>query len=232
MITKLAQGEIDRLEGDGIRLTPEEIVTLNDFAIEALNHKNYYQSVYAERRVRWGGFTLREPTFAHIHFIEQISDVVDFDNLQTSIVARSWVCSMSVDELPDPNDTNAVLGKLLQWRATIQYITPAVLEAILIYVWLGPNHLPRVVGNKTKEEDPISDALRDWSLETVINGVALCVGLTMEDAMRMRPCELDSMVVQRLRAKDGVEQKDVFGKFYAYLDEVEEKHRKQNEVKR
>lgn len=69
MLTELAKGEIERLEDMGIRLSPDEIVRLNDYAVEAINKRDYYDQIPTEMRARYGNICFREPTFAHYKFV-------------------------------------------------------------------------------------------------------------------------------------------------------------------
>lgn len=68
-ITELALGEIERLADNGITLSPDEIVTLNNFAVDAMNSKQGFSMLCAERRVRFGAMCFREPTYAHLRYI-------------------------------------------------------------------------------------------------------------------------------------------------------------------
>lgn len=220
MIQEIAQDTVDAFAAKGVNLSADEIVTLNQFAVADSQQGEVFQTLYPARLIRVGDLTFRELTIGHYHFMATVSPHVDLDG-ESGFVFNAFLCATPLEELPDPEDLASVEAAVAAFAKRIEKHTIALVSAAVRFATVGPYALPRLKEGARKDLDAEAE---DWALGLAVRGCASEIGLTLKDALALRP-EAVYAAIRVARAERGKEfGKGSFGRFYAYCSALEEKY--------
>lgn len=231
MVSESAIEDIERLAGEGIHLSPREVVRLNALGLRMERPKNPAEMLFYAPRVAFlGGVHIHEPTLGHEAWLEAVEDVANMDNATTHLSVTLYALSHErADELPSPYDARAIAEGIEELRGKLANCTEDQVVAACRYATEGfcdsdGEYAPtRDKDNENARHEKIA-----VSLGVMLNGSAIC-GISLADARGLTRAQMVALRERALRAagnwieKD--ERNDAAGAYHAALDEIVAHHK-------
>ena len=238
MISKMAIGDIEALQDDGIKLTPEEIIRLNAFGLKVERNTDSSEYFVLPRVAIIGDVVLREPTLGSEIWLGQISKQFDMEDPYTYIQLRAFSLSVPPDELPDPFDKEVVKQKTTGFiRDKLGSCTIRQVQNALEYAVFGNCETACEERAKKAVEKNNTDNVDNYCYEVGVLRQGIVFGLgNPDDIKKMTLSEAQMFIEYKMQMKYGSqktksEHSKYIGEYYAVLDELKEKHKNEGEVK-
>lgn len=135
MLCEMAARDIEYLEGVGVRLTPYQIVKLNDLALKVVRGRNAADFIHAQR-VAWirAEIVLHEPTIAMgLWLRDYASQWWEGDRLLNATAWASAHCR-ALGFFDDKTDRRTVEKAVTKWRRSLHCTADQMLCALLYVI--------------------------------------------------------------------------------------------------
>lgn len=215
MVSKTAEADIQEMWEAGLKPTVADIVRLNAVALRRERCMRPDHAVFYMRRVAWcGGVALFEPTLLHEIWRDRARQVVTAELTETALILDAFICSKrDAHELPDPFDKVLIQSGAQAFLAQIGGATKGQVAAAVLYAregfeWARGEYPAEKPDSDTAETLELTNDF-SVSLGILRNGLAIGLGLTLDEALRMPRRAFEAMV-RRKNAYDGaISRKDV-----------------------
>ena len=234
MVSDLALEDIARIEREGGKVAPRDVVWLNTLALRITADPAC--SLGALPRVCIvEGVLLRQPSIAQDILLDELDSILEHDE-GTTLAAEAYVLSHGMTEMPKHPRMFAL--KVQGWlRATFRETTASELRRAVDYVLYGAtpevDELPPLQEQKDEERadmPPHSSSLADWQM-------ASALGIDSKAALSATSEALAAMIetAYLVRHKCPLSKEDArrAGDYYRALEEVRKRSfaQKPDEVK-
>ena len=180
MRSDYAMGEIARLEKKGYRLTPEDVIRLNGLGLK-IERSAKCGTLYEMPRVAYlGKLAFREPTIAHVEWIDMVRTYVNQMNYDTVIAVHAFAMSRDASRLPEKEnqrDCTDAIGKFV--KGDLSVFTFDQVKAAVIYALHGADAAACEYPKSDKEE--ADDVLRSIGTGVMLETAALGLGISIRD---------------------------------------------------
>lgn len=235
----MAVGDIEALEDDGIKLSPEEIIRLNAFGLKV--ERNFDTSEYfvLPRVALIGDVQIHEPTIGSEIWIEKTSKVFDLEDPYTFLQLRVYSLSVPSKELPDPYDKEKVKEITTKFfKEKLGDFTLFQVQNALEYAMSGndPCSMEQRAKRVIDKEDKSQMETENYCYEAGLMRQGIMYGIgKVEDIKEMTVSEVRMFIEYKLFQKFGSEKTKSehstrLGEYFAVLDEIRDNHK--NEVKK
>lgn len=180
MRSDYAMGEIARLEKKGYRLTPEDIIRLNGLGLK-IERSAKCGTLYEMPRVAYlGQLSFREPTIAHVMWIDRVLTYVNQKNYDTNIAVHAFAMSRDASALPEKenrSDCTKAIEKFVYGDLSV--FTFEQVRASIIYALHGADAAAcEHPSGDDKNED---DVLRSLGTGIMLETLTLGLGMSIRD---------------------------------------------------
>lgn len=244
MISQTAKEYLDELIAEGLSPTPRDIIRLNAIGLqlEAARARRMSSSTYFLPRVAVvsDNLFLREPTVGHDIWLNKISFFIDPLDDETRLAVTCFALSRAPESLPDPDTPHALKEAVEFFASSCSGFTRRQLRAAVRYVECGADptygEKPHEDVNASEEADDIPNYdIRSCIALGVLNeGRAVLWGVSESDMMKMTKRHLADVIRRAYHFHDmnsSRDENEVTGDFYATLDEIAARLRKEKESK-
>ncbi len=237
MVSEMAMEDAERLEGEGVRLTPREIVRLNAYGLKAQKDSDLAELSQLPRAAVLNGVGFREPTIGADIWLHEAARTMDLEDFQTFAVVRAVQLSRKWSDLPDPLDAEGVRKACEEMKTRLRGTTFRQLLAVLEYVVTGnsaeasergPGESGE--GGEDGREDsscPPSDDV-DFCMGVLSEGTILEIG-PISDLKGMTLSHLQALIAYKNALKYGpnkAAEARRLGDYCRVLEEIREAHGK------
>lgn len=228
MYAELARDEIEQLEEQGVRLTPEEVIRLNGLALKCLSP---VAECRRPRRIAWAGNTiLREPSISQEEWIRDIIPIAAADET-SAIWLRAFALSRDGAELWKLMDYKTISKAVKEWTHELTCTTEQLADALAFALFGNDESMGEIGGEtalsreaaKLREGLPESDELEEL--------LELCRATHIEVDREIDTVEKLSNILRTYRAEQSEVddyRKRLRGRataaFYSALDEIKKAH--------
>lgn len=240
MISQFAIAEIEKMQDEGLKPTPADIIRLNAIGLK-VDHSAGEVPFYLSRRTATvEGVVLQEPTIGHVLYYQSLKDYgFDLADETTATICHAWVCSFDVDRLPPVVSAEFVHRAICAFVETyFRRVTFARLKMAVCYVLYGYDsaalEFPAPVEEKDDTDrtadDAATDDAWDFAIGIVHHAESLGLGISLADARRHTVAEFSAIctdaVERQHRLAFGSEavaravKNDAEKQFYATLIEI------------
>ena len=235
MVSEMAMEDAERLEGEGIRLTPREIVRLNAYGRRAQKNSDLAELSQLPRAAVLNGVGFREPTIGADIWLHEVARTMDLEDFQTFAVVRAVQLSRKWSVLPDPLDAEGVRKACEEMKARLRGTTFRQLLAVLEYVVTGNSaeasergpESPDAADGDGGDSSCPSDYV-DYCVGVVSEGVILEMG-SVSDLKGMTLSHLQTLIAYKNAMKYGpnkAAEARRLGDYCRVLEEIREAHGK------
>lgn len=232
MVSEAAVEDIERLAGEGVHLSPREVVRLNALGLRMERPARPEEALFYLPRVAvLGDVHLHEPTLGHEAWLDQVAELVNMDEGDTLFAVKLFAIShASADELPSPYDAEAVANGVAAISARLKDCTERQVVAAMLYAESGlcaDDGESAPLRDDGDEDEPRPER---FSVATgvILNGVAI-TGLSVAEARGLTRAQMSAMRLRALKASHSVtdedERNDAAGAYHAAMDEIVERHK-------
>lgn len=237
MISKMAIGDIEALQDDGIKLTPEEIIRLNAFGLKVERNSDSAEYFVLPRVSMLGDVVFHEPTIGSEIWLAQAGKMFDMEDSQTYIQLRAYSLGVPTKELPDPFDKEVVKEKVAAFfKDKLGDYTIWQVNNALEYAVFGNNpaaaekRADKAIKKENAENDENDEDNYCYEVGLLRQGIIYGFG-NKEQIKEMTASEIQMFVEYQLQMKFGSqktksEHSKNIGEYYAVLDEIKENHKK------
>jgi len=238
MTSEMAVEDMEDLAGQGIVLTPREMVKLNALGVKAEHNSDSY-SFYALPRCVFLGdsVVLREPSIGHEIWYDMVSRAFNIDDPTTEFCLRAYMMSMECDELPKWDSIKKLTETLQDFiRTKLSKYTLRQLMNVVDYCQNGNNALSgEEPYSPSKEDDETeNDCEVDENTSITVGVVRECqslsLGIPLKDIYSMTKSAVQS-VIQRVYREKGIDvdktiRDRAIGEYYVTLEHIKKNHLK------
>lgn len=234
MKSELAKAEIERMEGEGLKPTFDDIVRLNGLGLKIEAAKT--DNIYAMPRVAFlGRVTFREPSIAHGVWIDEVA-AYSSEDYSTRLAITAYALAHDPSELP-PSVKRKTCEKAIKRfnREYLGALTIRQIDCALKYALHGADVAAMEYPPQKDTEHPLLDVTESFGCGVLIETVALALGVSFKELAQMTPARAYMLRNLALVAKGNNPYKrlvdDAQKNFFAALDEIEArlKSEKENE---
>lgn len=212
MVSKTAQADIEDMWDAGLKPTVADIIRLNALGLVVENASRPTEALYYLRRCAWlGDVVFKQPLMAHDIWLKQARRCVADDWL-SNLAVKAFMCCVEPSELPDPDDPSAIEAAVNAFAPKLSGYTQEQIAAAVMYAMLGNDWRTGETAAVRKDDDK---TYLHFSPELCIdvgviyNGLAIGVGLTVNDAMNLPRRTFDAIVERKLRYDGACDMKRV-----------------------
>ena len=237
MISDTAIDALDELVAKGLRPSPRDVVRLNAIGLrlEAANGKNVRDSMYLLPRVAAVSDSLffRQPTIGHEIWLAKVERFVKPGDFETMLAINAYALSRAPADLPDPDSPGAITTAVEAFLPACRDFTGDQIYAAIDYARNGAN--PAACESPARpasedEEETVDEHDPDWrecvAVGVLNEGRAVLWGITEADMLKMTTRELSLVILRAyvFHNRETNSEVDFWqGRFYATLDEIEER---------
>lgn len=233
MVSKMFLADWRKMEAEGLKPSPSDAIRLNALAVRVKFATRPLASAHLPRIVFLDGFTLREPTVAHMLWIERVREYMDLGNAVNYRAVHAFALSRPVDALPNPNRHAWTIWRIFAFAKRRAFrLTDAMLVDAIDYALYGADWK---VGEYAPPRKPDADGSipdGEWSpaVGVLLRARARRLPITLDEAKGMTPSELEA-VVRNAEIEDcdydDHAKNDALGDYFNALDEVRSRFRRE-----
>lgn len=221
MVSDLAIEDIARIEREGGKVAPRDVVWLNTLALRITADPAC--SLGALPRVCIvEGVLLRQPSIAQDILLDELDELLEHDE-GTTLAAEAYVLSHGIKEMPRHPRMFAL--KVQGWlRATFRETTAAELRRAVDYVLYGATPevdelppLPAQKEEKRTDATPHSSSLADWQMASALGIDSTAALAATSEALAAM---IETAYIVRRKCPLSKEDARRTGDYYRALEEV------------
>lgn len=193
--------------------TVRDIIRLNALAIKRERVERPDDSIFLARRCAFLGegsarVVFREPCLGHEIWLDEVAHVVDLDQRETFFAMDAFVCATEIKDLPEAFDKTSVSMAVKVFLERIKPYTRGQIAAATLYCRVGIDPLRgEIAAPKPGDGDELADKSFSIALGILRHGIAIGVGLTLADAVKMPRAAFEAMVDARGRRDGAIDLK-------------------------
>lgn len=184
MISNYAISEIKRLEKQGLKPTIEDVIRLNGLGLK-IERSDKCGTIYEMPRVAYlGTLSFREPTIAHVEWIDMVRTYVNQRNYDTIIAVHAFALSRDASALPAKEsqfDCTEEIAKFVKRELAV--FTFDQVKAAIIYALHGADEAACEYPNGEDEET--DDVLRSLGTGVMLETATLGLGMSIRDISKL-----------------------------------------------
>ena len=232
MVSDAAISDIDKLVAEGLKPTPQDIIRLNALALKMERHDSCAMSLFNLPRVAFlGDVVLPEPTLGHEIWLAEAERICDMDDILTNLSITAYACSViDAKDLPEL-DKRKIFVAVEKFKETISGYTPRQIVAATRYVIDGNDATTGEYPEHKRREETSDESDGDFcaAIGVLCNGIAVGLGVSLEDGKKLTRAQLEAMKENALETKGLYDRKAMRGIFaadyFATLDSIKERLR-------
>ena len=169
--------------------------------------------MYYLRRCAWlGDVVFRQPLLAHEVWLNEAERCVS-DDWMSQLACRAFICCTEPCDLPPSTSKQKIRESVEAFIPRLGEFTQAQIAAAVLYVTVGNDW--RVGEEAPKRKSESNNYLHlgpefSSAVGMIHNGVAIGVGLTIQDAMNLPRSQFEAIVERHLNFESAYDQKKVF----------------------
>jgi len=214
MISKTAQADIEEMWERGLKPSFADIIRLNALALRRERGAKPDAEIFTLRRCAFLGegdsqVVLREPCIGHDIWMDSIEPVVDLSSPETFFAVDVFMCGVDVHELPSPENRSSIREAVEAFLRRLSPFTRGQVAAAVLYCKAGTDPLAGEFAADREDEDDgdLPDQSFSVSLGIVRRGLALGIGVTLEEALKMPRRIFESMLETKCRYDGSIDIK-------------------------
>lgn len=233
MTSQMCIEDIEMMIEDGLKPTPQDIIRLNELALnfERKKSMNSFKSFYSLPRIaqidneRW----FRQPTLGHEIWLNSVQRFID-TNINTLLALYAFALSRDYTELPDAENQKAVVDAVNKFLEEMKDNSREQIYAALEYVQNGivssHDEYPEFAKSKNDDDDELSFDWDECIAVGVLNhGISVLHGITLAEMKSMTKSQLESIIERTLVFNDKAsnDAKYELANYNRTLDKIKER---------
>ena len=225
MTSKMAIEDIYTLKKEGVDVTPEQIIKLNELGLR-VERPDSWDGLGTLPRVAFvGEVVFNEPTVGAELWFQDMLRIYGEDDSAVILALRVVQCTTRWDLLPDPQQAESVKRFMEEARSRLEGATYRQVMAALDWCVLGGRETFDELKEEKSDEEKSEKEGKSLQLGLVHEGQALALG-TMHDLKSMTTSALlatvDAALDVRLPTRAQVRKRsgEAFGNYMKYLDSI------------
>lgn len=237
MVSELAIAEIEELAGDGVALSPREIIRLNAYGLKVERNEDAAEAFALPRVAFLGDHALREPTIGHEIWLAEAAAFCNFADAPTELaVHAAALMAPDADKLPKLSGwfvrarLYAFVSKAMR---RLRKFTATQIRVAVDFAEFGADE---TIGEKPprmpqeREEDD-RNANLSVAVGVLLDGVVSGLGVSVADLRKLGAAKVAKMAERAYQLKGAdmakVSKSRASGEFYAVLEEIKAAHAKE-----
>lgn len=234
MVSETAKAKAEELAKDGVSLSFSEVVRLNALGlkVEEALHAADTATARLSRVSFLGEFVVREPTVAHLLWMEQAArSTGKGDDLRLAAYCLSRSAEELATDAPDPDNGRAVnltVNAFFSWFGPASRFTPDQWRTAIDYAALGLDETADEHGPKSKSEESASARRGSPAAGFIMAGISFRLG-SVSEVKGMTPANIAALIASAMleRVSDPrkcSEYASASGEFFAYAANLKTEH--------
>lgn len=188
MISEMAVESLEEMKEKGLEPTFRDIIRLNALGLK-VERSQTCGDYYAMPRVTFlGSEVFREPTIAHVEFIDLVRSYVNAADYGTDLSVRAFALSRMPEELPDAANKKLVVKSIEKYLKNLKRFTVRQIAAAVDAAESGWDAAFGEYPALTEEQKDFDEQiLRSIGTGVLIDTSALGLGMSLAELRKLTP---------------------------------------------